>query len=90
MRTFADTGAFKTRFSTASPTSRRNAGYDGRRDGTRIQQTLSGGHRSSDDAVAQKQTANGFSTGMWSGAVTGMAFTCNPLHLRPAISYGLS
>lgn len=63
MKTFSDTDAFKTRFSSASPTSRRNAGYDGRRDGTRIPQALSGGHRSSDDAVAQRQTANGFSSG---------------------------
>ncbi|NKW79411.1 YdcF family protein [Ochrobactrum pecoris] len=63
MRAFSDTGAFKARFSAVSPTSRRNAGYDERRDGTRIPQALSGGHRSSDDAVAQRQTANGFSTG---------------------------
>lgn len=59
MKTFSDTGAFRTGFSAASPTSRRNAGYDGRRDDARTPQALSGGHRSSDDAVAQRQTANG-------------------------------
>ncbi|MBQ0710584.1 MULTISPECIES: YdcF family protein [unclassified Ochrobactrum] len=63
MKTFSDTGAFKPRFSAASPTSRRNAGYDGRRDDMRIPRALSGGHRSNNDAVAQRQTANGLSTG---------------------------
>ncbi|WP_139974834.1 YdcF family protein [Ochrobactrum sp. CGA5] len=64
MKTFSDLAAFKTSFSPVSPTSRRNAGYDGRRDVTRIPQAPSEGHRSSDDAVAQRQTANGLSTGV--------------------------
>lgn len=63
MKIVSDTGAFRTRFSAASPISRRNAGYDGRRDGMRIPQAPAGGHRSNDDAAAQRQTANGFCAG---------------------------
>lgn len=63
MKTLSDIGAFTTILSATSPISRRNAGYDGKKEVARIPRTLSGGDRSNDDAVAKMQATNGFSTG---------------------------
>lgn len=63
MKTFSGTGALRARFPALSPTSRRNAGYDGRKNESRIPHALSGGHRSDDDAVAQRRRADGLPAG---------------------------
>ena len=86
MKTFSETGAFRTRFLTASPTSRRIAGHDGKGDRAQSPQAHPGGHRSNGDAVAQLRTANGLSAGdvVWRRSRSGF-----PLHLFALASRNL-